>query len=384
MTDDAKTTGAPTEPPSGPATPTPTPDPSPAPTPATAPDPGPTPAAAPSPAAAPAQPAPLALILLDIGAPENEADVSPFLKRLYADRHVLQMALAGLFLDVIAWGISLSRRSAVTAALKAVGGTPPERAQLIRLSEALALGLSGRSGATVQGYVAFRHAEPGIAKVLAQAREAGCKRAVALFARTFASSAGSESMRAELSICAEESGGVDVSMIDGYEEDPGVRKALAAQASAALSSLPEDQREGAHLLFVLQAQPVRAGTDPTLPRALAFAETVREAMGAKNMFSVAYQSGVDPRAALLPQATEEIDRIGAEKRSALVLIPISQACEGMATGWELDQVLVPHARQAGISHVARARAPAEAPEFRAALEDLLARHLAEMERLRTA
>lgn len=334
-----------------------------------------------TPPAAPA--APLALVLLDIGAPTGPAEVGAYLQRLYADPNVLQMSLSGAFLELIAWGVSLSRRGALTKAV-AGAGAPTEKAALEQLALVVSTGLAASLGRTVHPFVAFRHAEPGIRKVLEQAKAAGCRRVAGIFVRTFASSAGSRSMRTLLSLEAEEFSDLDVSMLDGLEDDPGVRKAFAGEALEALGGIPEAERKDAHLLFLVQGQPVRGKEDPTLPRARAWAEALRADMGVENGFSVAYQNGVDPCAALLPEAGAEIARLAAEKRRAIVLAPISHPCEGAATRWECDQVLVEAAKRAGFAHVRRARAPAEGAGFRAAFEGLVRRHLDDMERLRAA
>lgn len=377
---------APVSPPSPAEPATPPPPVAPAAMPAAAPAATPTAAAgAPAPVPAPAAPAgPLALVLLDIGMPEAPRDAGRFLTQLYSDPHVLQTAVAGPFLDLLAWTTSLVRRSALSSALQAVGGQAPEKAQLEKLAAALALGLGGSLSRTVQPFVAFRHARPSVEDALRQAQSAGCRRVVGLFARTFASSAGSGSMRAALSLAAEDLPDLDVSMIDGFEDDAAVRAAFAAEAKEALANVPESERAGAHLLFLLQGQPVKERRDPTLPRAQQFAQAVKDAMGVANPSTFAYQTGVDPRAPLLPDAAEEIARLAGEKCRALVLVPVSHACEGLATRWELDQALSKLARELGIAHVSRANAPSGSPAFRAALEAVVTRHLDEMGRYRAA
>jgi protoporphyrin/coproporphyrin ferrochelatase len=329
-----------------------------------------------------AAPGPTALLLMDIGTPADVADARPFLKRLYADPHVLQFSLSGMLLELLAWGIGMSRGARLVEALRAVGGRAPEKAELEELSRTLAASLTRALGRPFSGFVAFRHAKPGVVEALDQIRTAGCRRIAGLFARTFPSSAGSGSMRAELTLCASDVPELDVSMIDGFASDLGVRKAFATEAREALASLPEAERDGARLLFVLQGQPLREKRDPALPLARELAEAVRDAMGVKNAFGVAYQSEVDPRATLSPQAADEIARLGAEKCRALVLVPVSHVCETLATRWELDQLLVPKAKAAGIAHVVRMRAPAAGAPMQQALAELLQRHLAEMETFR--
>ncbi|MGC4120659.1 MAG: ferrochelatase [Myxococcales bacterium] len=260
----------------------------------------------------------------------------------------------------------------------------PRRPSFEKLAAALAMGLGGRLSRSVQPFVAYRHAKPGIEEALKQAQAAGCQRVVGLFARTFASSAGSDSMRAALALAAEDLPDLDVSMIDAVEDDAAIRSAFAAEAREALLSVPEPDRASAHLLFLLQGQPVKERRDPTLPRAQLFAQSVKDAMGVANPSTFAYQTGVDPRAPLLPDAAEEVARLASLKCRALVLVPLSHACEGLATRWELDEGLVKLAKQLGIGCVARAHAPSGSPTFRAALEDVLRRHLEDMGRYRGA
>ena len=348
----------------------------------------PAPAAAPAAQAAPApsaaDPGPLALVLLDIGMPEGPREAGSWLTRVYADPHVLQTSVAGPFLDVLAWCTSLVRRSTLSSALEAVGGKAPERAELEGLARALSAGLGARLSKPVHPLVAFRHGSPGLEEALKQAQSAGCRRVVGLFARTFASSAGSQSMRVQLSLAAGDHPDLDLSMIDGFENDPAVRAAFAAEAKEALDSIPEGERAGAHLLFLLQGQPVKDRHDPTLPRARLFAQAVKDAMGVASPSTFAYQNAVDPRASLLPDAAEEVVRLAGERKQALVLVPLSHACEGLATRWELDLGLVKQARELGIAHAARAKAPSGNAHFRAALEGVVARHLDEMGRYRAA
>jgi len=326
--------------------------------------------------------APLALILLDIGAPETPKDAGQWLNEVYSDPLVMQASVAGPFLGLWAKIISMLRRRTLSSALDAVGGAPPEKSELEKLAAVLAMGLDSRLSCSVYPLVAFRHAKPGVEEALEQASRAGARRAVGLFARTFASSAGSQSMRKHLSLAADDKPDLDVSMIDGFEEAPAIHAAFAEEAKDALASLPESERAGAHLLFLLQGLPIKGNRDPALPRAQSFAQAVKDAMGVSNPSSLAYQTGVDPRAPLLPDVVEELTQLAKKKVSSVLFIPISHACEGLATLWEIDKKLIDLAKNLGVANVARAKAPAKSSLFRAALENLVAKHLEEMSSVR--
>ncbi|HCF56645.1 MAG TPA: ferrochelatase [Myxococcales bacterium] len=324
----------------------------------------------------------IALLLLDIGAPENADDVKPFLKRLYGDPRMMRLPFGAELQKLFASVIAMMRAPKLTAALEGVGNKAHEREQLKPLLEALCSKLNANGSWQFVPVLGLRHASPSIPDAVATARAEGCGRIIGLWPRPFRSEA-SLSARAELALVAGEDQGLDVSIIDHYDDSPEARAVWGDLTRQAIEGLPREEREDAHVVFALHGMPISDSLDPVLEEAKRFARALVEAEGLKQCWSVAYACDTDPRASLVPAIDDELARLGTE-RSAVVVVPLAHACETLLTRWELDKKIRESAKAQGIKHFARADCPAGRADFAEALAALIRRHVEQMDELRVA
>ncbi|MGI5862818.1 MAG: ferrochelatase [Myxococcales bacterium] len=324
----------------------------------------------------------IALLLLDIGEPENAADIKPFLKRLYGDPRMMRLPFGTELQKLFASFIAMMRAPKLSAALEGARGKAREREQLEPLLEALCAKLNADRGRQFVPVLGLRHASPSIPEAVTKARAEKCRRIVGLWARPFRSEA-SLSARAELALVAGEDQGLDVSVIDHYDDSPEARAVWGDLTRQAIESLPREERDDAHVLFALHGMPISGTVDPGLEEADRFARALVEAEGLKQSWSVAYACGTDPRASLLPTIEDELARLGPQRR-AVVVVPLAHACETLLTRWEIDKALREAAKKQGIKHFARADCPAGRTDFTEALTTLVRRHVEQMDELRLA
>ncbi|MFN7130590.1 MAG: ferrochelatase [Myxococcales bacterium] len=319
-----------------------------------------------------------ALVLVETGSPESPSDVRHFLTRLYSDPFVMDTPFGAEYQKLFSSVIGFYRASKLEAALKACGGKGPERTALPELAEALAAALSA-GGESWRPYTAFRHAAPRIRDVVQQARQDGAQRVVLLFARPFATSAGSGSAAAEVRGLAADQDELPLSLLDRCDDAPELRQVYAELLREAHATLPEALRADAELLFTLRGQPIPgASVDPSLEPARRFVDDVCARAGLGNRATVAFQCGTDPRADLSPSVEEVLERFAREKKQAVVAMPLSHLVETLATKWELDGPLQEAAKARGVSTWVRAPCPGARPSAVAALEKVVRRHLVDI------
>ena len=326
--------------------------------------------------------APTALLMVDIGTPSGADDVLPFLARVYGDSRALASPFGGDLHGLFASFKARLRAPALRRAVSAVGPAP-ERAGMEALARDVAASLAS-DGAPFRGYVGLRHASPTLAEALALIEADGCRRVVALHARPFASRAGSESIRAELARLGVERPALDISLLERCDDEPSLRALWGELIQQALESVAANERTAAHLLFLLQAQPIEGRQDPALERMRAAGAAVLEGLGSGLSWSVGYLDAIDPTAPLTPTAREELERVAREKKRTVVAVCAFHFCETLAARFELDGALAESARALGIAQLVRAPALASRPQLPRALAGFVKAHLAQGQAVRSS
>jgi ferrochelatase len=91
----------------------------------------------------------------------------------------------------------------------------------------------------------------------------------------------------------------------------------------------------------------------------------------RNPWQICYQSRVGPLKWLEPYTEDLLNTLAREGRDNVLVVPISFVSDHIETLYELDQLYLPMAREAGLSHLGRAPALNTRPAFIEALADIV-------------
>ena len=302
---------------------------------------------------------PLGLVLLDFGGPERLSDVRPFLRRLFQDPAILP--LPGPLREILAWSIAWRRTPVATARYQRLGGQSPGPAQIRQR----ATWMQGALGDRFLVRCAFRYVPPFAHEVVEGLAQVGVRRIVALPSFPQRSFTTTDSCLQALHRAAGIHG-VEVADIVSFADVEGYVDALATGCTPALPDSP-------YVLMVAHGLPerlVRRG-DPYLDEVHRTAWALMARLPGGTPGSVAFQSRLGPVKWVGPHLEDEIRRLGAEGRKALLLVPLSFTTENLETLYDLDLEATALAREAGFEKVFRAPVPSEAPFLRA-MVDLVA------------
>ncbi len=299
----------------------------------------------------------VAVLLMDYGAPREDAEVRPFIASLLADPAILPLPLG--LRQLLAHGIALRRAPKVVARYRAIGGSP-----LPAEVEALADDLGDSLGSTVVVRPAFCHAAPRVEDVVAVLARDGVERVLGLPLFPQRSTTTSDVCQ-RLLLAAAARHGVAAAITPDFAEAP---RFVVAMAEGLQPLLTPDS----HVLMVAHGLPERlerAG-DPYPQRVRDSAAALAAQLPADTPWSLAFQSRLGPAAWTGPYLEDELERLASSGVRDLVLQPLSFACENLETRWDLDHVAAERAAELGVERVVRAPAPGRHPAF----QDLLEAH----------
>lgn len=315
-----------------------------------------------------------ALLLIDIGSPENADDVKGFLTRVYADDRVFDSPFGAFGRWALTAIFRASDAKNLKKTLEAVGGRSPEGASLSQVATSLCERFSIHDGLPAfTPFTAFQYALPSIEQVLTDIRAQGFTQIVALWVRPFRSLMGA-SAREALLRTAEFPGTPPIAFIEGWMESETIPLCLSTLVQDTLGQLPEPLRKSAHIAFALQALPIEGNRDPAFSQAKMLAKTALDVAGLTNAHSIVYLDALAPRASLSPTFEDLFDRLGKSKPPILV-VPLNHLTENLAMNGELDVLVTCEAARRGFKYFLRTPMLGTHPAILDEIEATLIRHL---------
>ncbi len=344
------------------------------------------------------------ILLLNLGGPETQEAVEPFLVSLFSDREIIELPGGPAFQGAFARLIARVRGPKVRAAYRRIGGGSPILSLTRRQAEALERELNGeepelspsdRPGPSPAGTgdarrstrstrfrvgIAMRYRTPTTEEALEEMRSAGIGRIVALTLYPQYSAATTGSSLNALDRAAARMGGFHVTAIDRYPDHPGYLAAVAETVAEGLASFPREERASTVLLFSAHGLPVkfiRAG-DPyvgEIARTRDGVLAILRARGIENRATLGYQSRTGPVRWIGPYTDAVIEELASEGVRNLLVVPIAFVSDHIETLYEIDLLFAEVARKAGILRFRRTRMLNDDPRFIAALADLARTHL---------
>lgn len=303
-----------------------------------------------------------AVILVSFGGPEGMADVMPFLENVTRGR-----------------GIPRERLEEVAHHYGLFGGISPINGQNRALIAALGAELAAH-GIALPIYFGNRNWEPTLPDALAEMRDAGVRRALALFTTGFSCYSGCRQYRENIQAAQEEVGpdAPEVLKARMFYNHPGFVEANVDIARHALAEVPAERREAAHVVFTAHSIPLAmAEVSRYEQQLLEASRLVAEGAGVEAArWQLVYQSRSGPpqQPWLEPDICQHLRALRERGVADVVVVPIGFVSDHMEVLFDLDEEAKQVAEEIGLGYV-RAPSVGVHPRFVAMLRELIQERL---------
>ena len=314
-----------------------------------------------------------AILFLQLGGPETLDDVPGFLYRLFSDPDVIRVRPAWLR-KAIAATIALTRQKTSRRLYASIGGGSPIR----RLTEEQASGVEGllkRRGKDVVVRAAMNCSAPFVEEVVGELAGAGVTQFLALplypqYSLTTTKGALERSREAVRRFAPQ----ARFFEIGSWPTHPLFVQAHAEAIAEEIAKFPDPRPEAVHLLFSAHSIPRKLVTregDPYASEVEASVAAIRERLGNRSPWTLAYQSRLGPVEWLGPPTLGAIAELGRRGQKQVLAIAIAFVTDHVETLYEVDQLFGEEAKKAGIAHFRRTPGLNSGSTFLRALEDLV-------------
>lgn len=307
----------------------------------------------------------VAIILFNLGGPDSQAAVRPFLFNLFNDKAIIGAPQPFRFF--IAQLISRSREKLARANYALMGGGSPILPETRKQADALETEIAKRvSNVTFKCFPAMRYWKPWVVEAAEAAIDWHATDAILLpLYPQFSSTTTASSLKAWTDICD-----LPVSTICCY---PAGQTFAQSHADAILQKWRDAGEPGnPRVLFSAHGLPqsVVDRGDPYQWQVEQSAAAVRRLLPPEWDTRICYQSRVGPMKWLAPSTEHEIEA-AAKDKVGVIVSPIAFVSEHVETLVELDIEYAQLARRLQLPFYLRAAAPGAAPGFIDALADLV-------------
>jgi ferrochelatase len=311
----------------------------------------------------------IAVVLFQLGGPENQAAVEPFLYNLFCDPDIINFPGAFLARKPLAKLISTRRSKVVAQHYAEIGGGSPIR----RLTEAQgrALELALRPHVPVRAVVAMRYWHPDTKEAIAALESAPYDELVLLPLYPHYSFATTGSSLKEWNRQFKPS--VPVHLVDHFYDHPDYIAAIVDRINSVLVGVPRPHE--VHLVFSAHGLPMSI-VEKGDPYPKQIDETVKMVLdlGAwPNPHVLCYQSRVGPQKWLQPSLPDMLTGMAGNGIKRVLLIPISFLTEHIETLHEINIEAREQAESLGIHDFHMMPALNDSPLLIRALADLVLR-----------
>ena len=296
-----------------------------------------------------------AVILFNLGGPENQAEIYPFLLNLFSDPDILRMP--GFVRWILARVIAGRRLEEARKIYAQIGGGSPILAETLRQQQALQDEMWDRGLGNLRCFTVMRYSPPRAREVIREVKAYSPERIVLLpLYPQYSTTTTRSSLKEWRNICQAEGLRADTRMIGCYPEHADFITAhVAFIRAAAPQYFGENPVKKALLLFTAHGLPQRIADagDPYPTQIRQSAAAIAGALGLEPAdWEISYQSRVGPLKWLQPATDARLRAAGAGGR-AVVLVPISFVSEHSETLVELDRELRHVAEMSGVPEYIR-------------------------------
>lgn len=311
-----------------------------------------------------------AVVLMNLGGPDDLDAVEPFLFHIFNDRDMIQLPLGFLWQKQFAKMLSRKRAPESRSNYEKIGGRSP----ILEHTKAQARAIEERLGDGYRCYVAMRSWHPFTEEAVDQLLADGATEVIALPLYPQRSRTTSYSSIAELRrVLKRKAPHLPLKEVCCWPAVDGFLDAWADEVRRTMEGIAPERRAAAHVLFSAHGLPqsVIDKGDPYLDHVQASCRGVMARLPEGQPWSLSFQSRATRAKWLEPDTEVELARLGAAGVKDVVVVAIAFVTEHVETLFELDLLLRPPAEEAGIEGYHRVPVPATAPSLMEALADLV-------------
>jgi protoporphyrin/coproporphyrin ferrochelatase len=326
-----------------------------------------------------------AVVLFNLGGPDDLAAVEPFLINLFSDREIIELPFGAALQPTVARVIAKLRGPSVRRNYARIGGGSPQLSitqhQAAALEDTLNTGRAGERPFKL--FIAMRYSQPSSEHALHAIAAAGIRRIVTLtlFPHYSKATTGSSRREFERALAKPQwrSLGFDVTHIDRYADDSLYLDAMAEATCAAWHAIPFERRDQTVILFSAHGLPQKFidDGDPYVEDIEITRRGILERLRLPNRQLLAYQSRTGPVKWLGPGTEEVLKELGHQGVKDVLVVPLSFVSDHIETLYEVDLLFSEVARAAGITGYYRPEALNTSPLFIKALATLVEKHVDE-------
>jgi ferrochelatase len=310
-----------------------------------------------------------AVVLFQLGGPDSQAAVEPFLYNLFCDPDIINFPGSFLARKPLAKLISTTRSKKVREHYAEIGGGSPIRRLTERQAKALESAL--RTHISARTIVAMRYWHPDTEEAIEALESGPYDELVLLPLYPHYSFATTGSSLKEWNRLYKPT--VPVHVIDHFFDHPDYIAGIVERINGVLYQLPNP--EEVHLVFSAHGLPmtlVEKG-DPYPQHIQSTVRMVCEMGAWENRFVLCYQSRVGPQKWLQPSLTSTIEKMAREGIKRMLVIPISFLTEHIETLHEINIEAREQAEAQGVSDFHMMPALNDSPLLVRAMADLVLR-----------
>jgi ferrochelatase len=284
------------------------------------------------------------IILLNMGGPNSQDDVAPFLFNLFSDREIIQLG-PPLLQKPIAWLISRRRAPKSRAIYGKIGGGSP--LLTITLQQASALQASLREKSDYSVTVAMRYwppfADESVDLLLKQGVDSIT--ALTLYPHFSKATTGSSVIHLKKSL-NRLAPHIPLKVISSYPTQPSYIQALADNIQKGLRLFPDNNVQIIYSAHSLPVSFIKNG-DP-------YVNHINETINALEQITrqrgkLCFQSKSGPVEWLSPSTPETLERLAEEGCENILVVPVSFVSDHVETLYEIDMLYREKAKALGMN-----------------------------------
>jgi ferrochelatase len=304
------------------------------------------------------------VLLLNLGGPEKQEDVKPFLFNLFSDRQIIRLGPAFLQ-KPIARLIARRRAPQSSANYKKIGGGSPIRRITDQQAHALEEFLSDRGSFMVRACMRYWH--PFAAKAVRDLINGGVREIVALPLYPHYSIATTGSSMTDLHKVLRKYPSLAIREVRSWPDQPSYIQCLAKRINEGITLFNGEQVQVVYSAHSLPKKFIDEG-DPYVDEIMKTIEAVEQVTGVKG--HLCFQSRSGPVEWLEPSTPDMLRQLAAKECKNILMVPISFVSDHVETLYEIDMLYKDMARDMGL-RLESTRALNDDPEFIEALATLV-------------
>ncbi len=285
----------------------------------------------------------IGVLLLNLGGPEKQEDVRPFLYNLFSDRDIIRLG-PSLLQKPIAAMIARKRTPTSMANYRKIGGGSPINRITSLQAKGLADALAGDGDFLVRPCMRYWH--PFAKPVLREMLEAGVTRLIALplyphYSRATTGSSYND-LRKQIAQCGT---ALQMEEIRSWPVEPAYISCLTERIRAGIDSFGGDPVQLVYSAHSLPKQFIDEG-DPYVDETMETIAAIQEQIGIEGR--ICFQSRSGPVQWLEPSTPDMLKKLAEQGCKNILMVPISFVSDHIETLYEIDMLFKGQADELGM------------------------------------